>query len=98
MRGGDDAYVDLDRRLAADAIELAVGEHAQQPRLALGRHVADLIEKQGAAVGLLGAAAARGGGARGGAARGPEEGRGREGTRERRGGGGGEGGGGAGAV
>src|SRR3569832_561265 len=46
MRGGDDAYVDLDRRLAADAIELAVGEHAQQPRLALGRHVADLNQKQ----------------------------------------------------
>src|SRR3569832_910313 len=72
MRGGDDAYVDLDRRLAADAIELAVGEHAQQPRLALGRHVADLIEKQGAALLLFYASSARGGGAREGAAFVPE--------------------------
>src|SRR3569832_2224686 len=85
MRGGDDAYVDLDRRLAADAIELAVGEHAQQPRLALGRHVADLIEKQGAAVGLLEAAAARGGGAREGAALVPELFRFQLVTRDRRG-------------
>src|SRR3569832_1969057 len=72
MRGGDDAYVDLDRRMAADAIALAVGEPAQQPRLALGRHVAYLFEKHGAAVGLLYAAAARGGGAREGAALVPE--------------------------
>src|SRR3569832_168273 len=72
MRGGDDAYVDLDRRLAADGEFYRVGEHAQHPRLALGRHVADLIEKHGAAVVLLYAAAARGGGAREGAAFVPE--------------------------
>src|SRR3569833_4623638 len=53
MRGGDDAYVDLDRRLAADAIELAVGAHAQQPRLVLGRFVVDLIEFFGVVVGLF---------------------------------------------
>src|SRR3569833_1102469 len=68
MRGGDDAYVDLDRSLAADAVELAIGEHAQQTRLALGRHVADFIEKLSAAVRLLETAAARGGGAGEGAA------------------------------
>ncbi len=33
MRRGDHADVDSDRRLAADAEEFALGEHAQQPRL-----------------------------------------------------------------
>jgi hypothetical protein len=33
VRGGDHAHIDLDRRLAADAIELALGQHAQQARL-----------------------------------------------------------------
>src|SRR3546814_8614877 len=31
-------------------------QHAQQPRLKIGRHVADLVEKQRTAVGLLEAA------------------------------------------
>ena len=53
VRRGDDAHVDFHRRVTADAIELAVGEHAQQSRLGFGRHVADFIEKQTAAVGLL---------------------------------------------
>ena len=57
MRGGDDAHVGLDRLVAADAVELAVGQHAQQPRLQVRRHVADLVEEQRAAVGLLEAAA-----------------------------------------
>ena len=57
--GGDDAHVDLHRRLPADAIELALRQHAQQPRLQRRRHVADFIEKQSAAVGLLEAAAAQ---------------------------------------
>jgi hypothetical protein len=39
--------------MAADAIVVAIGQHAQQPRLQLCRHVADLVEKQGAALGLL---------------------------------------------
>ena len=47
------------RLVAADAVELAVGEHAQQARLQVGRHVADLVEEQRAAVGLLEAAAPR---------------------------------------
>ena len=58
MRGGDHAHVGLDRLVAADAIELAVGQHAQQARLQLERHVADLVEEQRAALGLLEAAAA----------------------------------------
>ncbi len=53
MRRGDDAHVDLDRRMATDTVELAVGQHPQQTRLQFGRHVADLIEEQTAAVGLL---------------------------------------------
>jgi hypothetical protein len=48
-----------DRRLAADAVELALGQHAQQARLQRRRHVADLVEEQRAAVGLFEAAAAQ---------------------------------------
>ena len=59
VRGGDDAHVDLDRRLATDAIELALGQHAQQSRLQRQAHVADLVEEQRAAVGLLEAPAAQ---------------------------------------
>ena len=58
VRGGDHAHVRLDRRVAADAVELAVGQHAQQARLQVRRHVADLVEEQRAALGLLEAAAA----------------------------------------
>ena len=53
VRGRDDAHVDAHRNLSADAIELAFRQHAQQPRLQLRRHVADLVEEQRAAVGLL---------------------------------------------
>ena len=59
VRGRDDAHVHLDRRLAADAIELAFGQHAQQARLQRQAHVADLVEEQRAAIGLLEAAAAQ---------------------------------------
>ena len=38
---------------AADALHRALLEHAQQFHLHLGRHVADLVEEQGAAIGLL---------------------------------------------
>ncbi len=65
---GDHAHVDADQLAAADAVELAVGEHAQQARLQRQRHVADLVEEQRAAIGLLEAAgvAARGAGERAG--------------------------------
>jgi hypothetical protein len=43
----------------ADAVELALLQHAQQAGLRLRRHVADLVEEQRAAVGLLEAAGAR---------------------------------------
>ena len=60
VRGGDDAHVRLHRCVPADAVVLAVGEHAQQAHLQIGRHVADLVEEQRAALGLLEATAARG--------------------------------------
>ncbi len=63
MGGGDDAHVDLDRYVAAHAIELAIGQYPQQAGLGVGRHVADFVEEQGAAVGLLEAAPAQVGGA-----------------------------------
>src|SRR5258708_38997182 len=39
--------------MAADPVESSIGQYAQQPRLQLGRHVADLIQEQGAAFGLF---------------------------------------------
>ena len=56
MGGGDHAHVDADQLAAADTEELALGQHAQQSRLQRQRHVADLVEEQGATVGLLEAA------------------------------------------
>ena len=52
----DDAHVGLDRGAAADGGVLALLQHAQKSRLRLERHVADLVEEQRAAVGLLEAA------------------------------------------
>ena len=52
----DHAHVDFDQLAPADAEELAFGEHAQQPRLQRRRHVADLVQEQRAAMGLLEAA------------------------------------------
>ena len=49
----DDAHVDLDRVVAADRPDLPVLEHPQQLALQLGPHVADLVEEEGAAGGLL---------------------------------------------
>ena len=46
----------LDRRAAADRGILALLQHAQEPGLRLGRHVADLVEEERAALGLLEAA------------------------------------------
>ena len=59
VRRRDDADIRLLRRVAADAVVLAVGEHAQQAHLQIGRHVADLVQEQRAALGLLEAPAAR---------------------------------------
>src|SRR3954464_10260776 len=46
MRGCDHAHVGLDLLMAADAIEGTVGEDAKKPCLQLGRHVADLVQKE----------------------------------------------------
>jgi hypothetical protein len=58
VRGRDDAGVDGDRAAAADALDAPLLEHAQQFDLHVVRHVADLVEEQGAAVGFLEAARA----------------------------------------
>src|SRR5262249_61018428 len=49
----DPARVDADRPLAADPLELALLQQPQQLGLHRRRHVADLVEEQRAAVGLL---------------------------------------------
>ena len=53
MRCCNDAHIDLDRGCAAHPVELAVLQYAQQSCLKVCRHVADFVEKQRAAVGLL---------------------------------------------
>src|SRR3954466_2125850 len=58
MCGRDDADIHLHLLVAADAIEAAIGKHAQQARLEFRRHVADLVQEKRAALGLLEAAAA----------------------------------------
>ena len=55
---GDEAHVDVDRLDAADALELALLQRAQQLDLHLDRDLADLVEEQRAAVGELEAARA----------------------------------------
>ena len=51
--GRHNAHIGLDRHTPADGGIFALLEHPQQPRLRIHRHVADLVEKQGAALGLL---------------------------------------------
>ncbi len=63
MRGGDDADVDLDRLLAAKALQLAVLDHAQQAHLRGQRQLADFVEKQRAAIRLFEPPLATAGGA-----------------------------------
>ena len=53
MRGDDHAHVHRDRAIAADALDLAFFQHAQQFGLHQNRHVADLVQEQRAVVGLL---------------------------------------------
>ena len=56
MRRRDDAHVDLHRLAGADALERHLLKHAQQLGLHVETDVADLVEKQRAAVGRLEAA------------------------------------------
>ena len=54
-----DAHVDLDEDVAADRLDLALLNHAQQLVLHLGRDVADLVEEERAARRLAEQAAPR---------------------------------------
>src|SRR4029079_2341702 len=45
VRRGDEAHVNGTRLHAADALDLTRLDDAQERRLQLGRHVADLVEK-----------------------------------------------------
>ena len=54
-----DAHVDLDEHVAADRLDLALLDHAQQLVLHLGRDVADLVEEERAARRLAEQAAPR---------------------------------------
>ena len=51
--GADDADVDLDRLMTADALDHLVLQEAQQLDLHRQRHVADFVEEEGAAIGAL---------------------------------------------
>src|SRR3954471_2834840 len=53
MRRRDHANVDLDRIRVADALELALLQHAKKLRLERGTHRADFVEKQRALVCLF---------------------------------------------
>ena len=53
MGRGDDPRVDADRPRAAEALDLALLEHAQQLDLDLDRQVADLVEEQRRVIGEL---------------------------------------------
>jgi hypothetical protein len=63
VRRGNHADVDLDRVRVADALELALLQHAQQLRLERGTHRPDLVEEERALVRLLEASLARADGA-----------------------------------
>ena len=63
MGGGNNTYIDLNRRIAAHAVKLTVRQHAQQSRLDVERHIPNLIQKQRPAVGLFKAALTNGVGA-----------------------------------
>ena len=53
MRSGNDAYIDLHRRITTDTVELSIGQNAQQTGLYVQRHIADFIEEQRTAIGLF---------------------------------------------
>src|SRR5207247_11252606 len=57
--GREDAHVDLERAVAADPLELALLQDAQDLGLRLRPHVADLVEEERPAVGDLELALAR---------------------------------------
>ena len=56
--GGDDAHIGLDGAVPPHPVKTAIAQHPQQAGLQIKRHVTDLVQEQGAAFGLLKAAAA----------------------------------------
>ncbi len=52
VRGGDQAEIDFHGFARADGVDLAVLQRAQQLHLRVHRQFADLVEEQGAAIGL----------------------------------------------
>ncbi len=62
--GADQSHIDMDRLGPADTFEFPLLQHPQQFGLEGGGNLADLVEKQGSAMGQLEAALAFGGGAR----------------------------------
>ena len=73
VAGGDQPDIDANRPRAADAIDLALLDGAQQLGLQPRLHLADLVEQQRAAIGLLEPADAAGHGTGEGAALVPEQ-------------------------
>ncbi|MNM75975.1 hypothetical protein D3C81_877780 [compost metagenome] len=71
--GGDHPHVDLARAVAADPLQLAFLQHAQQGGLGARGQLDDFVEEDGAAVGALEAPGARLGGAGVGALLHPEQ-------------------------
>ena len=53
MGGRNNADIHFHRAGAAHRQHFALGEHAQEPRLQIKRHIADFVEKKRAAVGRL---------------------------------------------
>ena len=53
MGGRDHPHINVDRMVATHAVEITFRKHPQQPGLEFGRHIADFIEKQRAAVRLF---------------------------------------------
>ena len=60
VRRGNDANISLNGLVTAYAVKVPVGEYTQKPSLQLHRHIADFIQKERAALGLLKAAQTRG--------------------------------------
>src|SRR5690554_3258570 len=60
VSGGNNAHIHSDRYVSTNAVELTIGQYPQQPRLGLGGHIANFIQEQRAAVGLLKASLATG--------------------------------------
>ena len=50
---GNNSYIYFYRGVTTDSIEFTIGQHSQQASLCFRRHITNLIQKQGSAIGLL---------------------------------------------